>query len=463
MFVMRIYNVHFDRPLLRRNPMQSFIHEMYLCNGNKFTIASLFFLLLLSVNAIAVQPDYASIHSEFDECRWDEIESDAEKAKVFSIVFESSTSNYSKLVTWQASYKLNAFFPDGEISLTKLFADHKNFALGMVDFSVDLKKDMVNWKYECTDRSVPDEQINFDFSVPITTSGHKITREDLTYQHISLANVLYLRRSFTPFSGSIVSIPNYELSDQNIVNVFAKNDIRPSRFSQHSFDPRLFFCSTRGGDEKWYLFCFDFDGMASRLRGLEGEAKQNETSEHHKIFKSNSNNELLYKIVLLDGAKFPFSEKIFSSKAGFNIVQMKQTFGADAPAISLAWRYKNDNDVFVPMVHSIYHAQGKFLIEYQLKNSEINPKLSSDVFSFSALGINENDIIVNYQEKVNYIFRNGKAETLCNFGESPKLELLFPRRDNFWGVRLIFLSIGVLLILIGIWLKILNRKSKQSS
>jgi hypothetical protein len=70
--------------------MQVFVHKIYLYGDNKFTIASLLFLLLLSVNAIAVQPDYAGIHSEFDKCRWDEIESDAEKAKVFSITFEST-------------------------------------------------------------------------------------------------------------------------------------------------------------------------------------------------------------------------------------------------------------------------------------------------------------------------------------------------------------------------------------
>jgi hypothetical protein len=153
--------------------------------------------------------------------------------------------------------------------------------------------------------------------------------------------------------------------------------------------------------------------------------------------------------------KTSFDEEIYSSNVGFNLINKTQFISLDVPSISFSWQYTEKNDIFIPKQYSIFHFPSDTIIKYHLQHSEINIKLPNNIFSITALGIKDNDILLNFQEKTNYIFKKGKMVKLCNFNEKPDEAVLNIKTSTEFSTFRIFLMItGFALICLGIILKL---------
>ncbi|MDR0703866.1 MAG: hypothetical protein LBF88_02650 [Planctomycetaceae bacterium] len=421
---------------------------------------TMFILTLQPLLLLAAQPSHPEIYTAYTADKWEEITNFDERIKIYNLIYESCESNYSKLATWQATYKLDTYTLDSDDrTVTKLSRDYQNYMLGQVDFSIDFHKDCLHWKYQVLEHKAKQET-PINFPVPVS-NNHEITADELAYQVIYLPNTQFVRPNFVSKTGEFQPLPGYKLVNQNVVNVFSRTDIRPSRFSQHTGDPRFFYNSLLGGDGKWTPMWSQCKGVPKILRGEYGEELQKSESPKYKVFHANRGNEILYKLSLFEEGK-PFQESIYSDKARFNLVFFVQYSEFNNPGLAYALEYTQSAGIMIPMFYSVFHGPGGFLIEYQLQNSKLNKKLPKDIFEIQSLGIKNNDVIFNYQEKVNYIFKKGKLVRLSAFGEKPDTDTLLQihkEEEHSSTGRITFIVLmNVIIVVLGIYLWIHSKK-----
>jgi hypothetical protein len=275
-----------------------------------------------------------------------------------------------------------------------------------------------------------------------------------------------VRKSFQAVTGQIHTMPGYSLSEQNTAYVHARNDIRPSRFSEHTGDPRHFYCSMKGGDDQWYKLW----SRSSAMQKVFDEKKEDENSkrilERTKISRSSVDEDTLYKMTTLDRNGDIFQDFIHSAKDGFNLVYFAQYFAPDdAVGIAYAMEFTESDGVMIPKYYAHFHGPGGFLTEYQLQESKLNGKLPDDIFTVQALGLKDNDIVVDFQEKVNYMLKNGQLVKLSDFGETPSMETLLEinkPKSSFFG-KTAFIVFNILLIALGIYLLFYRKKLKKGN
>ena len=430
-------------------------------------VSFVLFSLLVFVPLPCLAGEYGTISEfrpKFSQRAWQEIVSADEKAKVFNLIYESCQSNLNKIVSWEAQYELGTFSnPTQKTSSQRVSEVYKDMTKGIVDFAINFPEDRLNWKYTCISTNTSDEVFT-DIPGAIPSSQIDNINDSLSFHAIYLPNFVYIRRSLKPVTGQLQSIPDYALSEQNVVFRLALEDQLPSNYSQRS-DPRYFFSPARGGDGKWSPYWGSFAGISSILLGKNGEETKQRINAFFKLFQCDtSGGDVLYKISVMNEKNEPFDEEIYSSVYGFNLINKTQFASLDEPDIAFTWTYKEANGVYIPSRYTIFHSPGGSIICYKLLYEKLNLNLSKDVFSMQALGIKDGDVLLDFPEKTNYIFQKGKPVKLCVFNEKPNQDVLNANiHSKSSRARIVLMVAGTSLIILGLYMKVKKHRQERSA
>ncbi len=385
-------------------------------------------------------PERPTIDSPGDQ-QWKKIDSPAEKAKVFDLLFKSGSSNYQRIRAWEASYKVSTDGGDLPQSARRE---------GTVHFAVDLVQDSLNWRYKA------EKEEFFDGEKQSWVPSKTL----LGFRGVFLPDSAIVLPSDLPALGNVISLGRHPVKNVLIANRCDPKRAATSPVSERS-DPRYFFCFMRG--KEWYTYWHSFDRMAAALRGDRGEEKQETYDRDYKAYEASYKDTTWYKVEHHPPVReIPMDEFLFSGDDGLNIVSRIQFLKDGRPRIMNTWGYTQEDGVFIPQEYAVFFNNGTARLDYRLLESRLNESISPDQFTFKGLGLKDGDLVLDDIKRVGYIVKNDELVKLSNYGERPPREEHLPEQQPISSRIVLVLTTLLLFIAVAV-VTVLRKRSSGGS
>src|SRR3989304_1037182 len=283
---------------------------------------------------------------------------------------------------------------------------------------------------------------------------HITDRSIITPEHI----IRFDPESVFPF---IAELEHPEMADKRV----AFREAPPAR-SQHFGDviePTNFF----GCGSSTQMFWEIPTQILQCEKGEHGEAGKKWAEESVQVEQASGPGGVWYRIVLLMNDSTMRYSYICSPQAGYHLVKFAETGlqknGNNHPRINISTDWRQYNNVYVPVSikESIYNnGQLKISREFQIQECSVNQPIAPDQFTYKALGMKDDDIIVDRLEKKVYVYRDGKEHEFANFGDvwDPLEDPQISGESGFSAGRRIAIMFTVLLIIVLVGMIVMKQR-----
>jgi len=356
--------------------------------------------------ARAIDDIEAPVDDSPSDDEWIEVDL-AEKIRILETLVSQMSANYDKIETWSGSYLQHfetGYGPEmrGKPGVPSSTNVHATFD-SICRFAVDVKSNRCYLSVEEGKQSYE----NLNTHQPIKDHPSRILSERciLTPEHFV---------EFRPDQtlSNLINLREHKLPPKRVAFV------RPPEESQLSLsgdfvDPRLLF-HLATNRKAWQ----EYDSFLAAFRGKHGDAVRDRLDKKLAVSTATKNGEDWYRARWQDPNVGRFKERIHRSSVGFNMV--KQVSGPEkSPSHILQWQYKLIDDIYVPSQVIVQHDNLQALRTLELRECELNQPIPASQFSYSALGLGEDDLIMNNIEKIAYLFKSGEPVKLSAYGEPP--------------------------------------------
>ncbi|MDR1494114.1 MAG: hypothetical protein LBT05_15545 [Planctomycetaceae bacterium] len=317
-----------------------------------------------------------------------------------------------------------------------------------VDFTIDFILDLTNEK---TFRFRKETKSSFNTEEQIVKSPN--TSPYNTISIVSSNEYIYsFEKEILP---TIPELPDYPGTENKRVAWRESPEPLVNRTLVEMIDPYEYFDlkKTWGNVESFY------EHMKGRHGNLLKEAALKDISLFEsKDEKNNKWYRIFYKVS--SGNGFDEVNIFWSQEVKFYPVCYLYTNSSHVTTNLLQVRWKNVNGLLFPIDSYVvsYYNSGHLSYRRKMTMSDIkiNEPISPEQFSYSALGLKDDDILVDRTKQTVYTIQNNQPVKLAKFYE--KYQTPYERNVN--RVRLIIIGIGILMMATGLALRFFGHKKR---
>jgi hypothetical protein len=374
----------------------------------------------------------------------------AEKADVLQLLVLHMAGNYDKIRTWSGSYTQHFDAEYGPEMLAKAKAK-KNVQEKMqavfesvCTFDIDFASNECRLAVEEGKQRYYDPKSNRPIESPLARV--LVERCIVTPEH-------YIRFEPDEHYRDLIPLIKHNLPPKRAAFRGAPRESQLSLFSDF-VDPRFFFCIA-GRVKIWEEYTGSF---IPAFQGKLGSETKDAFNRMLDISKAVRGGEVWYRVKFQSPEKgYRIKEYTHASSAGFNVIGAV-TWQGDSPSHLYSWRYKQIDGIYVPSKVTLqYHnLQKKRVLE--LRDCVLNKPIPSSQFSYLALGLCDDDLIMDNIEKVAYKFKSGERMRLAGYGEPPVRAESSKALGKAWQLTIL---ISLLVLLMAIFARRQYRKRRQ--
>jgi hypothetical protein len=399
-------------------------------------------------SAQSVVPDNRFIETVIPT-EWQKVASE-QYSEILNMLIKSFENNYEKIKTVQGEYNVNY---EQTINLSELVKSSVN-----IKSSNDtLQKQNFSFRFACDNKT---KKVFREKLIADTVIIDSSTREILKLDNISPVEMssiatpndfIFSRHKTEPYIAELLDFPtamNTRVARRISSEMAARNLV-------DNIDPMEYFDLKKWGNTKAYL---------DAILGKEGDEEKNKVFSVFSLYKTsdvppwflaaivipqNSSTEMIFKTYWCPGKVFlPVHHSVIQKRNNNTELTRGLT--------QIEWlRY---DTIFFPKKASstTYYDTGKLSYRRDMttNNLLVNEVLAKDQFNFSALGLENGDLLLDEIKQTVFTIQNNKPVYLAKFYEKYQT----PRERSFNRVRMFIMLLGFALIVLGIYLKIRRRR-----
>ncbi|HEX4145484.1 MAG TPA: hypothetical protein VHY91_18405 [Pirellulales bacterium] len=322
----------------------------------------------------------------------------AEKTKILELFVAEMPANYDKIETWTGSYTQH--FEDGFGPLAVIHSTFDSICV----FAVDVKANACFLAVEKGKQS---------YQNVVTHEAVKDHPSRILCERCLLTPEHYVWFMPDETMSGLAAIYDHKLPPKHVAYVDLPKQSQLSLLGDF-VDPRLFFHPT-GNIKAWgeyeaaYLPAF---------QGKHGEDVKARLDQMLSVSRATKNGELFYRARWQNRKGRRIKEYIHAASVGFNLIGVVSG-PEDAPTHHYRWQYKEIDGIYVPSKVVLEYDNLQQIRTLTLRECILNQPLPPSQFAYSALGLGEEDLILNNIEKVAYLFKSGKPVRLSAYGDPP--------------------------------------------
>ncbi|MDR1385522.1 MAG: hypothetical protein LBJ67_16995 [Planctomycetaceae bacterium] len=420
-------------------------------------ITCLFFIVLFLENALVLTADDIYFPKQEEAYyvipqNWQLITNNADKLNIMQLLVTTAKNGKNGIDTLKGQLSVQY---EGKINnITAKEIDFSTNLLGekpishKVDFTIDFTSDLTN---ERSFRFRKETNSSFNVEGQILKSSN--TPPYNTISIVSSNEYIYsFEKEILP---TIPELPDYPGTENKRVAWRESPEPLVNKTLVEMIDPYEYFDlkKTWGNVESFYEHMKGIHGNLLKEAALKDislfEAKDEKNNKWYRIF---------YKVSC--GGNFDEVNIFWFQEVKFYPVCYLYTNSSHITTNLLQVRWKNINGLLFPVDSYVvsYYNSGDLSYRRKMTMSDvkINEPISPDQFTYSALGLKDDDILVDRIKQTVYTIQNNKPVKLAKFYE--KYQTPYERNVNIF--RFIIIGIGILLMATGVALRLLRYKKR---